>query len=301
MSLQVQDFASFHEAVHGVPPFPWQERLLHRIVAERRWPAVLDLPTGVGKTSCIDIALFALALDAQRPASERWCPRRIVMVVDRRVVVDQAAERGRKLLARLTEAGAPVLARVRDALASLTDGEEEPLAVYTLRGGIPKDDGWARTPHQPLVVASTVDQIGSRLLIQGYGVSAGMRPVHAGLLGNDVLLLLDEVHLSRPFAQTLEGLLRLRSRPRADGVPALPVRLVQVFLSATPGATTEEPFGLEPHERAPDAPLGARLHASKPVTTLKVRTREELAQRCGDQATRLLVASSTRPVVLSKR
>ncbi len=42
-------------------------------------------------------------------------------------------------------------------LPELATGEE-PLGVFTLRGGMPKDDGWARTPDQPLVIASTVDQ-----------------------------------------------------------------------------------------------------------------------------------------------
>jgi CRISPR-associated endonuclease/helicase Cas3 len=127
------------------------------------------------------------------------------MVVDRRVVVDQAAERGCKLRGVLTTSTVPEVVAVREALALLSGSDEEPLGVFTLRGGIPKDDGWARAPDQPLVIASTIDQLGSRLLIQGYGVDRGMRPVHAGLAGNDMLILLDEVHLSQPFKQTLAG------------------------------------------------------------------------------------------------
>lgn len=76
------------------------------------------------------------------------------MVVDRRVVVDQAAERGRKLLGALTASSGREVIAVRAALASLAESNEEPLGVFTLRGGIPKDDGWARTPDQPLVIAN---------------------------------------------------------------------------------------------------------------------------------------------------
>src|SRR3954467_4186358 len=119
MPLATGDFESFHVGVHGHPPFEWQSRLLRQIVTERRWPRVLDLPTGAGKTTCIDIALFALALDAHDPI-ERWCPRRIAMVVDRRVVVDQVAERGRTLLrALVTENAKPVVREVADRLRSL--------------------------------------------------------------------------------------------------------------------------------------------------------------------------------------
>jgi CRISPR-associated endonuclease/helicase Cas3 len=285
MSLSVDDFEAFHRAVHGYAPFAWQDRLLREVVGNRQWPRVLDLPTGSGKTTCIDIAVFAMALDASRPAVDRWCPRRIAMVVDRRVVVDQAAERGRKLLAAVTTSTDDVVVGVRDALRSLSGNEEEPLGVFTLRGGIPKDDGWARTPDQPLVIASTVDQIGSRLLVRGYGVSRGMRPVHAGLAGNDILILLDEVHLSQPFKQTLERLDKLRERFAQNGLPR---RFQFAFLSATPGEGTEEPFRLAKNELGPDSALGPRLYARKPASLAKVSGRPALAARVASEAARLL-------------
>jgi CRISPR-associated endonuclease/helicase Cas3 len=312
MSLSTDDFEDFHRAVHGYSPFPWQSRLLRKVVAEQRWPRILDLPTGSGKTTCIDIALFALALDAGHQPAERWCARRITMVVDRRVVVDQAAERGRKLLhaleaARDHESGTPlphlslggrqrtltdgdvdVLRRVSDAVASLSRGGSAggpPLAVFTLRGGIPKDDGWAHTPDQPLVIASTVDQIGSRLLMHAYGVSRGMRPVHAGLAGNDALILLDEVHLSQPFKQTLERLGALRERFDGNGLPR---RFGFAFLSATPGEDVEESFRLSEEELDPRSAIGPRLHARKPARVVKVSGRQEVATRVATEALGLL-------------
>jgi CRISPR-associated endonuclease/helicase Cas3 len=285
MSLSVDDFDAFHLAVHHRAPFDWQNRLLRKIVTERAWPHVLDLPTGSGKTTCIDIALFALAIDSSISPAERWCPRRIAMVVDRRVVVDQAAERGRKLLEALTTSMVHEVIAARDALASLTDSDEDPLGVFTLRGGIPKDDGWARTPDQPLVIASTIDQLGSRLLIQGYGVDSGMRPVHSGLAGNDMLILLDEVHLSQPFKQTLERLGRLRERYARNG---LPQRFQFAFLSATPGDAEEPRFQLTPAERGADSALGPRLCARKPTRIVEVSGRADLATRVAGEAKDLI-------------
>lgn len=287
MDLTPEDFDAFHRAIHTSAPFEWQSRLLRQIVRDQAWPPVLDLPTGAGKTTCIDIALFALALDiADR--TTRWCPTRIAMIVDRRIVVDQVAERGRKLLKRLVGDADPVVREVSARLSTLTRNTGDPIGVFTLRGGMPKDDGWARTPEQPLILASTVDQFGSRLLVQGYGVSDSMKPVHAGLLGNDVLLLLDEVHLSQPFAETLDALDRLR---RKFGVTSgLEPRFHHTFLSATPGASKAGTFRLTEDEMAIGSTLGSRLHAPKPTRLIEAADRMALEKACAQEA-RLLIAS----------
>jgi CRISPR-associated endonuclease/helicase Cas3 len=303
MTLSTSDFGAFHAAVHvdkegvGKQPFAWQQRLLEKIVGDKAWPGVLDLPTGAGKTTCIDVALFALALDATNGDEHRWCPRRIAMIVDRRIVVDQVAERGRKLLSALMTSSDAVVVEVAERLRSLTRTGEEPLGVFTLRGGMPKDDGWARTPDQPLVIASTVDQVGSRMLIQGYGVSQGMKPVHAGLLANDTLLLLDEVHLSEPFRQTLDQLARLRTRFSGNGVKT---RFSHAFLSATPGAGQAPPFALLDDEKKADSPLGPRLHASKLARLVEVNDRTALEEACVDQAKDLLERHRTIAVVVNR-
>jgi len=298
MTLSTSGFGAFHSAVHGgKQPCAWQQRLLEQIVRDKAWPQVLDLPTGAGKTTCIDIALFALAVDATSEGAERWCSRRIAMVVDRRIVVDQVAERGRTILRALMTSTDGIVAEVASRLRSLTRTGEEPLGVFTLRGGVPKDDGWARTPDQPLVIASTVDQVGSRMLMQGYGVSQGMKPVHAGLLANDTLLLLDEVHLSEPFRQTLDQLARLRARFSGSGVKT---RFSHAFLSATPGSGATTTFALLDDEKQPDSPLGPRLHASKPTRLMEADDRTALETACIEQAKGLLERHRTIAVVVNR-
>src|SRR5690606_7439899 len=63
-------------------PFPWQQALLERFV-DGRLPRAIDIPTGLGKTAVMAVWLAARAAGAA-------VPRRLVYVVDRRAVVDQA-------------------------------------------------------------------------------------------------------------------------------------------------------------------------------------------------------------------
>ena len=266
MTLAHDQFPAFFEALWGHEPFPWQTRLLRTVVADG-WPRALDLPTGSGKTSVLDIACFALALDAEPPH-----PRRIVLVIDRRVVVDQAFERAVSVCRKLRDADSGVLWEVAQALRKLHSGHggPAPITAAALRGGTMRDEDWARAPDQPCFLISTVDQIGSRLLFRGYGVSRGMAPVHAGLLGRDCLYLLDEVHLSRPFAQTLEAIVEYGACELVER--EIPRPLVAVHMSATMPAQTTPPFALDPNLDFPnessDAPtreLRRRLSASKPA------------------------------------
>ncbi len=259
--LEQGDFAAFFEEVHGYEPFPWQMRLLRHVVERQgEWPATLDLPTGSGKTAAIDIAIFHLALESGRGES-RCAPVRIVFVVDRRLVVDDAFERARKLADVLAHPEGPATARVAEQLKKLA-GDGPALVSRRLRGGIPREDDWARTPAQPTVLCSTVDQVGSRLLFRGYGISDSMKPLHAGLLGSDALILLDEAHMAEPFRQTLGWVRAYRGPTWREAEAAAPWGVT--LLTATPGEDVQEPFSLHDEDRAHPV-LEKRLNASKPV------------------------------------
>lgn len=254
--MRPSDFSTFFSELNdGHLPFPWQERLAQHIFSNGWTHDCLDLPTGSGKTAVLEIALYHLALEASK-GNDRKAPLRIVFVVDRRLVVDQAAIRAKRIRDRLAgQAGiaGEVGKRLRDCF-----GVREALSVQTLRGGMPREGDWARTPTQPTILLSTVDQIGSRLLFRGYGVSDSMKPVHAGLLGTDCLIFLDEAHLSEPFRQTLGWVERYRQAPWSK-VTFGPWH--QIRLSATPGEAGDR-FTIDDADRA-NAVLAPRLGASK--------------------------------------
>jgi CRISPR-associated endonuclease/helicase Cas3 len=310
--IEAHHFSTFFEAVHGPEPFPWQRKLAERVVSEG-WPRVLDVPTGAGKTAAIDIAVFHLALEAfaqgANAEARREAPRRIFFIVDRRLVVDDAHARARKIADALNSATAGILKDMADALREFQGtapgsrrswGGDKVLRVARLRGAAPRDPDWLRTPSQPTVVVSTVDQIGSRLLFRGYGVSDTMKSLHAGLVGADALYLIDEAHLSRPFVDTVQSIFGIDEaevpQPLQNRPMIAPFRLVT--LSATPGAGgkhkpfersaedwRQKPFELSDEDRKHEI-LGERLKVAKtaaivpePVESDKLAFADALAQR----------------------
>jgi CRISPR-associated endonuclease/helicase Cas3 len=260
--MTLPSFREFFFDVYRREPFPWQQRLAEQVVG-RGWKEypLLDLPTGAGKTSALDIALYALA------CAPELMPRRTVLVVDRRIVVDEGATRARNLLRALGTAKDGPAGAIADALRALSGAgpNDAPFAVSVMRGGMPRDNDWARSPEIPLIGLSTVDQIGSRMFFRGYGISPRSASIHAGLLGNDTLILLDEVHLAEPFAQTLDSARRFRA------TTDLPDRFAVVRMSATPGVVADaDRFGLDDEDRRNDV-LRARLSASKRAQLLTVK------------------------------
>ncbi len=263
--LTVNDFEEYFLQVHGHEPYPWQTRLTQHVLSEGLWPKVIDLPTGTGKTAVLDTALFALA------AQPEISPRRIVFVIDRRIVVDQVFKRAEKIRDAINKANSRLLKELKKQLVSLSE-DCEPLGVAALRGGVPMDGAWYRRPDQPWVMVSTVDQFGSRLLFRGYGVGEKTRSIHAGLAGNDCLVILDEVHLSRAFSETLRDISSTDAIPRICAVgDELPRRFQVVEMSATPtdpGATT---FRLSDADKEASTLLKQIAEAPKQAELVKLK------------------------------
>ena len=172
------EFQERFERLTDHQPFPWQTRLFLEYFDQERLPAAVDVPTGLGKTAVAVLWLIAVLVG-------RRLPRRLVYVVDRRAVVDQATAFVEKLRERLPEA--------------------ERFPISTLRGQHIDNREWLDDPARPAIIVGTVDMLGSRLLFSGYGVSRKMRAYPAGLLGADTLVVLDEAHLVPPFEQLLEA------------------------------------------------------------------------------------------------
>lgn len=270
-------FGGFYEAANGRPPFPWQEVLAARVL-EGEWPPI-DIPTGCGKSSVIDVAVYALAAGADLPHGQR-SPLRIFFVVDRKLVVDDVYIHACKLAAAMEKEDCPApLQWARERL--LLFRGTRPLDVAVMRGGMYRSNTWADAPNQPLVCVSTVDHVGSRLLFRGYGVSPSSRPVHAALIGNDSLLIVDEAHLSRPFLETVEAVRRYQGVGWREESVAPGLLLVE--MSATRRQSGGDSQRLTEADYGPKA-LGPRLERPKLAQMKEV---SKLTETAAEEAVRL--------------
>lgn len=277
MTLSTTDFPAFFAAVHDQEPFAWQVELAERACSDAGWPAALDVPTGLGKTAVLDVAVFALALQAELPATERTARTRTFLVVDRRVIVDQAHARACRLVEALRD-GQGILAEVSRRLGLLAGQAMPPLTATRMRGGVTWSSRWLASAAQPALVTGTVDQLGSRLLFRGYRASQAMRPIDAALCGTDSLLLLDEAHLSQPFLSTVRAVARYEATADTPVLANRPLRAV--LLSATLPRPTDgsldDVLRCDP-DRETSPAARARLDAVKSTALLDVKAKGELA------------------------
>ena len=285
--MKPPDFADFFRALWERDPFPWQSRLAAAAGAGE-WPRVVALPTAAGKTAIIDIWLHRLLCDLAADSRRRETPLRLFYVVDRRIIADAAFARAETIRKKLQAAsGDSVLAVARKILeARFDDGDDDkkknddsPLQTVLLRGGVRREPQWCKNPGAAAVCCGTVDQIGSRLLFRGYGVSDRATPIHAALVGADSLIALDEAHISGAFAETLTSLRDLR-RPPLNGERKLPFHFLQ--MTATPGAT-DAPFGLEEKDRE-NRVLKNRFAAKKPARIVVVANPKKIVSNLRDEA-----------------
>ena len=68
-NVSFPEFSEFYRAVHGFDAYRWQCRLAEQVLTTGRFPDLVDLPTGAGKASIIDIAVYALGARGKGVAS----------------------------------------------------------------------------------------------------------------------------------------------------------------------------------------------------------------------------------------
>lgn len=230
-------FESAFEALTDFTPLRWQRRLFNRLHAGKI-PQICDIPTGLGKTSVIP--LWLIALSRQAAGGSINLPRRLIYIVNRRTVVDQATTVVEQIRQRLLcPAGCdwveyePALRAIASSLQMLAHTPPL-LAVSTLRGELADNEEWKQDPARAAIIVGTIDMIGSKLLFSGYGDGRYNRAHHAGLIGQDSLIVHDEAHLTPAFSDLLKG---VEKEQRKDCEPR-PIHVME--LSATQRSGRED-------------------------------------------------------------
>jgi CRISPR-associated endonuclease/helicase Cas3 len=125
----------------GHEPHGYQAR-----IARDGLPAVVEAPTGTGKTGIILAWLWRRLYAA--PGST---PRRLVYALPQRSLVEQVAGEAAKWLANL--------------------GLADQVALHVVMGGVGESQRqWRLDMHKPAIVVGTADSLVSKALNRGYGI-----------------------------------------------------------------------------------------------------------------------------------
>lgn len=239
-------FDAWFEKATCNAPFPYQVAL----ATGAALPDQLSVPTGLGKTAAAVLSWLwrrRFAPEAIRTST----PRRLVFCLPVRTLVEQTLGEVDKWLARLGVPDVP---------------------VYQLMGGA-VSDAWDAQPDVDAILVGTQDQLISRALNRGYGMSRFRWPMHFAWLNNDALWVFDEVQLMGVGASTGAQLQGLRDRLGT----ARPTHTIWMTATPSPGrlATIDGTWPLRAQVLSDDD----RAH---PVASARLNSRKRLVVTAHD-------------------
>jgi CRISPR-associated endonuclease/helicase Cas3 len=162
----------------GCSPHGYQAR-----IARGGLPAILQAPTGTGKTGIILAWLWRLFSNDNASGT----PRRLVYALPQRSLVEQVSHEAEMWLARLNLTGQ--------------------VALHVVMGGRGESQRqWRQDMDRPAIVIGTVDSLVSKALNRGYGIGRAIYPVDFALVMNGAHWVIDEIQLCRESTTTLRQL-----------------------------------------------------------------------------------------------
>ncbi|MEM1279257.1 MAG: CRISPR-associated helicase Cas3' [Cyanobacteria bacterium P01_H01_bin.152] len=238
-------YQEFFRQIKGFEPYPWQTKLASW---EGEKIATVVAPTGAGKEAG---AVMPWLHDY---ANGKSVPMRLVYALPTRSLVDQ------------------VYANIQAAVKQSGLGLQK--SVYCLKGGN-IEHGFEQNLTQPAILVGTQDQLLSRALNRGFGVSWGQRPLHCAALTNDCRWILDEIQLTGVAYYTLVQLYR-HWRSLGTFGPMQLCLMSATFDDAPLQGLAVERFELGDADRKHET-LGAKITRSKPVFQARVGGAEDVA------------------------
>ena len=173
----------------GHLPLPYQVKL----ATGETTPALLDVPTGLGKTAAAILAWTWRRRFDPRTEIRANTPRRLVYCLPMRVLVEQTYRLTMEWLSNLGLAADSDKAPMAWTKPSGDQGGS-PINVHLLIGGGDKSD-WALWPERDAILIGTQDMLLSRSLNRGYSAGRGRWPLEFGFLNSDCLWVFDEIQI----------------------------------------------------------------------------------------------------------
>jgi CRISPR-associated endonuclease/helicase Cas3 len=245
----MQVFDEFFENATGYKPHGYQNR-----IARDGLPAVVQAPTGTGKTGVI-LAWLWRRLYGPEPDST---PRRLVYALPQRSLVEQVAGEAERWLANT--------------------GLDGRVALHVVMGGIGKSQWrqqrqWRVQMDRPAIVVGTVDSLVSKALNRGYGIARAIYPIDFALVTNGAHWVIDEIQLCPESTATLRQLAAFaREFGTAEpfGLTCMSATVPEGLLGTVdnPALAAGDVLGIEPQDRVGE--LAVRLAAERAVRRLAV-------------------------------
>lgn len=240
------DYTEYFSRATGFIPYPYQIQ-----IAEEGFPEVLKAPTGTGKTEAVSVGW----LWRRSHAGPEVCsatPRRLILALPMRTLVEQSERRIRDILDRLGLAD-EVTVRV------IMGGTLDPVEM----------NRWRTEPEKDTIVIGTIDCIVSRALLRGYGATRASFPIDFALVTNGSLIVVDEVQLCVQATTTLrqiQAFQRQWGTAEPTGLVCMSATVVEQALDVidNPLSGTTRIVKLDPDDDSLPS-LRERLSASKRV------------------------------------
>jgi CRISPR-associated endonuclease/helicase Cas3 len=147
-----QEFENWFEKATERKPYPFQSRF----ACDPTLPGLVDVPTGMGKTSMAVMGWLWRRRFHPDTAVRKRTPRRLVYCLPMRVLVEQTVSEAKRWIDELKE--------------HYPQEMTQPLNVYILMGG-EIDNDWDAYPEADAILIGTQDQLLSRALNRGYAMS----------------------------------------------------------------------------------------------------------------------------------
>jgi CRISPR-associated endonuclease/helicase Cas3 len=224
----------------GYEPHGYQAR-----IARDGLPAVVEAPTGTGKTGII-LAWLWRRLYAD-PGST---PRRLVYALPQRSLVEQVAGEAARWLANL--------------------GLADQVALHVVMGGAGESQRqWRLDMHKPAIVVGTVDSLVSKALNRGYGIGRASYPIDFALVTNGAHWVIDEIQLCPESTTTLRQLAAFVMTLRTAepfGLTCMSATVPEGLLETVDNPKRGDVVGILPEERTGE--LAVRLGAERTIGRL---------------------------------